>query len=126
MMGFSWAAFSFSFSICVYEQWTSPERLPMAIVAYSWRQARKLTAAMLAGASSFVGIVLMGVAVAMLDLSKGGSATQVDTKINTMWGGILSLLPIVLAFGLGVWSIWYNCMRGIMIQRSRRSEVYQY
>ena len=125
-MGFSWAAFSFSFSICVYEQWANPERLPMAIVAYPGRRAGRLNAAGLAGASSFVEIVLMGVAVAMLDLSKDGSATQVDTKINTMWGGILSLLPIVLAFGLGVGSMWYNGIRGIMIRRSRRSEVYQY
>jgi hypothetical protein len=63
------------------------------------------TLTLFAGFASFVGIVLMGAAVATLDLRQEGSVSEVDTKVNTMWGGILSLVPVVLGFVCGMANI---------------------
>jgi hypothetical protein len=72
-----------------------------------------------AGFASFVGIVLMGIAVAMLDLRKKNSAHEVDTTINTPWGGILSLLPVLVGFIWGVSDLLIHNVVEAQIWRQR-------
>jgi len=104
-MSFSWASFSISFSICVFLQYANPESLPFAIVAYPAR-CNLAWVMLFAMFASFVGIVFMGTAVAMLNLRNENSANQIDTRINTSWGGILSLLPVLLGFTWGMFNIF--------------------
>lgn len=72
--------------------------------------------------ASFVGIVLMGIAVATLDLNKEGTALNVNTDINTKWGGILSLLLIGLALLGGTTIFIVNGIKTIYLIRSRQLE----
>ncbi|PPQ96653.1 hypothetical protein CVT26_010635, partial [Gymnopilus dilepis] len=82
LMSISWAAFTVSFSICVFIQYANPESLPYAVVAYPSRRIVLIHSVFLAGFASFVGIVLMGVAVATLDLRNEQAATDIDKRIN--------------------------------------------
>jgi hypothetical protein len=102
LMSFSWASFAVSFSVCVYLQYAAPENLPFSIVAYPGRRNSMSIITLFAAFASFVGIVLMGIAVAMLDLGNKNSANEVDGTIKTLWGGILSLLPVLVGFIWGV------------------------
>ena len=122
-MSISWAAFTVSFSICVFIQYANPESLPYAVVAYPSRRIVLIHSVFLAGFASFVGIVLMGVAVATLDLRNEQAATDIDKRINTMWGGIVSLLPVVLGFTWGVSTMVWNSLKvwRIKIHRERNS-----
>ena len=118
-MSFSWASFSISFSICVFLQYANPESLPFAIVAYPARRNIRVRVILFAGFASFVGIVFMGIAVAMLNLRNENGANQIDTRINTSWGGILSLIPVVLGFTWGMLDMLFHARRGAYIQIQR-------
>jgi hypothetical protein len=76
-----------------------------------------------AGFASFAGIVLMGIAVAMLDLRKKNSATEVDTTINTLWGGVLSLLPVLVGFIGGILNILFHNVAVGRIWRQRNGII---
>lgn len=122
-MSFSWAAFSVSFSVCVFLQYANPESLPFAIVAYPGRRNFRVWVTLFAGFASFVGIVLMGIAVAMLNLRTENSASQIDTRINTSWGGILSLVPVVLAFIWGMFDMLFHAKSVGYIQAQRSGVI---
>jgi hypothetical protein len=64
-------------------------------------------------------MVLMGAAVAILNLKQAGNVSQVDTRINTMWGGIISLLPVVLGFFAGMMNLFMTCIQTNRIRRQR-------
>lgn len=123
LMSFSWASFTVSFSVCVYLQYASPEALPLSIVAYPERPPKMSFITLFAGFASFVGIVLMGIAVAMLDLRKKNSATEVDTTINTLWGGVLSLLPVLVGFIGGILNILFHIVAVGQIWRQRNGVI---
>jgi hypothetical protein len=118
LMSYSWAAFTVSFSVCIFTQWLNPEKPPFAVVTYPRRRGVLFSVIYLAGFASFVGIVLMGVAVATLNLAEDG-ASQVDTRINTTWGGIVSLIPVVLGFSYGTANTLFHSLKAGRIKRSR-------
>ena len=124
-MSISWAAFSVSFSICVYIQYANPESLPYAVVAYPGRRIILIHSALFAGFASFVGIILMGVAVATLDLRDEQAASEIDKRINTMWGGIVSLLPVVLGFTWGMLNMLWNGAKVWRIKIHRNGSNYK-
>ncbi|KAF8815222.1 hypothetical protein BYT27DRAFT_7249308 [Phlegmacium glaucopus] len=119
LMGFSWAAFTFSFSVCVFTQWLNPEKPPFAVVTYPRRRRVLFSAIYFAGFASFVGMVLMGASVATLNLAQEGSASQVDTRINTTWGGIFSLIPVILGFSYGITNTIFHSIKAGRIKAQR-------
>jgi hypothetical protein len=122
LMSFSWAAFTLSFSLCVYAQWVNPTNPVFTVVAHPARRFYLAGMILVSTFASFVGIVLMGTAVATLDLNKEGTALNVNTDIDTKWGGILSLLLIGLALLGGTTIFIVNGIKTIYIIRSRQLE----
>lgn len=86
LMSIFWAAFS----VCVFIQSTNPEKLPLAMVAYPRRRMALTHSILFAGIAPFIGIVLMGITVATLDLThlrNENAANQIDTRISAIQGG---------------------------------------
>lgn len=120
LMSYSWAAFSISFTICVYSQWTSPVFPAYTIVAYPARRNVKNNAIYAAGCASFVGIILMGLSVAILNIKREGDPVVVDTRINPSWAGVLSLAPYIIGFTHGSITLIFHAVKTEEQARSRR------
>ena len=121
LMSYSWAAFSISFTICVYSQWINPVFPAYTIVAYPGRRNLKNNAIFAAACASFAGVILMGLSVAIINIKREGDPVVVDTRINPSWAGILSLAPYIIGFTHGSLSILFHAIRTEKQARARRS-----
>jgi hypothetical protein len=122
LMSLSWTAFSVSFSLCVYVQWTNPQDPTFAVAAYPHARILRFRAVFVAFLASVVGIVLMSITLLTLDLQWEGTPNTVDRKIKTLFGGGLSLLAVVSSFIVGCARLWFNTReaRRISIIRANR------
>lgn len=121
LMSYSWAAFSISFTICVYSQWKNPVFPAYTIAAYPDRRNLKNNAIFAAACASFAGVILMGLSVATLNIKREGDPVVVNTRINPSWAGVLSLVPYVFGFTHGSLSILFHAIRTEKQARARRS-----
>ncbi|KDR66305.1 hypothetical protein GALMADRAFT_217152 [Galerina marginata CBS 339.88] len=91
------------------------------VVAYPGRRGGQIFATLLAAFFSFVGMVLMAVAVVRLDFRNEGNISNIDTRINPIWGGIASLLPVLLGFSYGFGNMIFHGIKTSKI-RAQKSE----
>jgi len=118
-MSYSWAAFAISFTVCIYAQWLNPENPPYAVVTYPERRVALAWMIYFAAVASFIGIVLMGVSVAILDVKQ----EDIDKDISTTWGGVVSLLPVIIGFTYGTANIIYHNVKTERIRTRRGKDV---
>lgn len=121
LMSLAWAAFSVSFSLCVWEQWINPQTPSFTVVAYPGRRVIRFWTIFLAAFASFVGIILMATTLVLLGLEKDGSVSTIGTSVNTYIGGGLSLLPVVLGFFVGCVNMIRNGLWRARIRAKFRS-----
>jgi hypothetical protein len=106
-----------SLTICIYAQLVNPTAPVFAIVAYPGRRAFRVLSSLIACGFSVLGLVFMGLAIAILDLEPNRDISVVDTRIKTYIGGWFGLLPMILGFSYGFCNILWN---GIWVKRQRR------
>jgi len=120
-MSFAWAAFTVSFSVCVFLQYANPESLPFSLIAYPGRRNSRVFIMLFAGFTSFVGIVLMGIAVAMLNLRNENTANQPHSRFHMSWRGILFLLPVLFIYGMS--NMHFYAQKGAHIWRQWSGKI---
>ena len=120
LVSLAWAAFSVSLTICIYLQWNKPTAPIFAIVAYPGRRAFKVLISLIACGFSVLGLVFMGLAIAILDLEPDRDTSVVDTRIKTYIGGWVGLLAVILGFPYGLYNILWNAMWTKRLHRQRQ------
>jgi len=125
LISLSWSAFAIAISICTVQQMFSKPCPRSKFVVHPGKRVNMGFLTTAASVANVAGIIIMGVALALLNTDDPSKVSSPDTRINAIIGGILSLVPVGLVFilaGYGFsWNFFWKSSYGVSIENSWKS-----